>query len=190
MAYADGITRLGPGGSPRSPVSFSAPVLISITTSGFGNPIDEARVIAGFPLIITIDSLNDTFVASGAAFNAIRQDVIDGITSAQSEDFGWNAQWQANEVVTAVTRVSDSQITVNLTASPLYDIHAAETITVTIPASALTTSTVAVVATPTLGVDYDTDEVSISGRSRRKRYVVEIDGQLIPVENIAQAEAV
>lgn len=102
--------------------------------------------------VITITLTNDQWVAAGAAFNAQRQNIINGFVSAQGEANGWNAVVQAGLPVSAVVRTSNTQVTITLPAFPLYDITALETITETIPASALTTSLVPVVATPSFQV--------------------------------------
>lgn len=98
--------------------------------------------------------------AGGGApvFADIRQDIIDGITSAQSEATGWNAEVRDNLAVTDVVRTSDTVVTITLPASASYQIGADETIEVTIPASALDANE-ALIATPTFGVTADDVEV-------------------------------
>lgn len=98
--------------------------------------ITEADVVAGGKTII-ITLTGDTWVAAGGAFDAIRQDILDGLDSAQSEGTGWNAVVRDAESVTAVVRTSDTVVTITLSAAGTYDITAQETITVTVPASAL-----------------------------------------------------
>jgi hypothetical protein len=102
--------------------------------------IDEADVVAGGKTIV-INIAGDTWVSAGATFNAVRQDIIDGLDSAQSEATGWNNEVRDKEVVTAVVRTTDNTVTVTLAAAAAYDITAQETITVTVPASALENST-------------------------------------------------
>lgn len=111
----------------------------------------------GETIIITLS--NDTWVAAGAAFDTQRQNIIDGITSAQSETLGWNNVVRDNEVVTSVVRTSDTVVTITLSAAPTYDVTADETITATIPASALVTSATPIVAIPTIGVTADAEVV-------------------------------
>ena len=65
---------------------------------------------------------------------------------------GWNAKVRDLEVATAVVRTSDTVVTITLSASATYNITAQETITVTVPASAVNFG-VAIVATPTFTVD-------------------------------------
>jgi hypothetical protein len=93
-------------------------------------------VTGGQTIIITL--YDDTWVTSGATFNAQRQNIIDGITSAQSEATGWNAEVRDNMAVTDVVRTSDTVVTVTLPASAGFSITARETIMVTVPATALT----------------------------------------------------
>lgn len=108
----------------------------------------EAQIVAGGrTLLITLD--NDTWVASGAAFNAARQDIIDGITSAQAEVLGWNNEVRDQLPVGQVVRTSDTVVTVTFVPETAYNIVDFEEITVTVPASAILGSVTPVVATPT-----------------------------------------
>lgn len=112
--------------------------------------ITEADIVTGGKtIILTIN--NDTWVASGATFDNQRQNIINGIDSAQAEGTGWDAEVKAKEVVGAVVRTSNTVATVTLTAEAAYNITATETITATVPATALTEG-VAVVASPTFTI--------------------------------------
>ena len=148
-------TRLGPfGHATRRTGTFvreAAEVLAAITGTVTA-AITEADIVAGGKTII-ITLVGDTWAAAGAAFNAQRQNIIDGLDSAQAEALGWNAEVRDKEVVTAVVRTSDTVVTITLTASPLYDITTQETITVTVPATAVALGN-AVVATPAFTVDF------------------------------------
>ena len=42
----------------------------------------------------------------------MRQDIIDGITSAMSEATGWNAEVRDNQGVAGVVRTSDTRVTI------------------------------------------------------------------------------
>ena len=107
----------------------------------------------GETIIITLT--NDTWVAAGATFDAERQNIIDGLDSAQSETTGWNNEVRDNLSVTTVVRTSDTVVTITLSAQAAYDITANETITVTVPASALVTSSTELTASPTFEVTAD-----------------------------------
>jgi len=122
---------------------YLVPVAILSGTATDGITEQEIRV-GGDTIIITLH--NDTWVTSGANFNAQRQNIINGLDSAQSEGTGWNAEVRDKEVVGAVVRDSDTQVTITLTAAAAYATTADETITVAVPASALITSAVAVIA--------------------------------------------
>mgnify|MGYP001566849821 FL=1 len=131
-----------------TPAAGASAALTGTATAG----ITEADVVAGAKtLIITLTG--DTFVASGGAFDAIRQDIIDGLDSAQAEGTGWNAEVRDNEVVAAVVRTSATVVTITLTAAAAYDITATETITVTVPAAALVGG-VPLTASPTFTVTH------------------------------------
>ena len=123
------------------------------TLTGTITTADEADIVAGGKTII-LTLTGDTWVAAGATFDAQRQPILDGLTSAQTETTGWNNEVRDNEVVGAVVRTSDTVVTITWTAAASYDITANETIEVTIPAAALVTSASAVVATPTFTVSF------------------------------------
>jgi hypothetical protein len=112
--------------------------------------ITEADIVTGAKTII-ITLTGDTWVAAGAAFDAQRQNIINGFDSAQAEANGWDAVVKATEAVAAIVRTSDTVVTWTLSAFATYNITATETITGTIPASALVLA-VAVVATPTIAI--------------------------------------
>jgi len=113
--------------------------------------ITEADVVAGGKTII-ITLTGDTWIAAGAgSFDLQRDEILQGLDSAQGEALGWNAKVRDLEAVGAVVRTSDTVVTITLSASATYDITAQETITVTVPGTALV-GTVSVIATPTFGV--------------------------------------
>jgi hypothetical protein len=85
-------------------------------------------------------------------FENARQAIINGIDSAQSEGTGWDAEVKAKLAVTTVVRTSATIVTVTLSAQAAYNITAQETITVTMPATALVGAG-ALVGTPTFTVD-------------------------------------
>lgn len=113
--------------------------------------VDEADIrTGGKTLILTVT--NDDWVADGATFNAIRDDILAGLTAASSPLHGWNNEVRDVEVVTAVVRTSDKIVTITFTAAPAYDVSQTETITVTVPAVALVGNG-QVVATPAYTID-------------------------------------
>jgi len=114
--------------------------------------INEADIVTGGKTII-ITLTGDTWVAAGATFNAQRQNIIDGLDAASSPANGWNNEVRDKEVVTAVVRTSDTIVTITLTAQAGYDISSQEVITVTIPATALVTSSSEIIGVPTFTVD-------------------------------------
>lgn len=128
----------------------SATVVAVVTGTASDGLIESEITTGGETIIITLT--NDTWVAAGATFDAQRQNIIDGLTSAESESTGWNNEVRDNLAVTTVVRTSDTAVTITLSAQSGYDITSNETITVTVPATALVTSGSAVVATPTFTV--------------------------------------
>lgn len=111
----------------------------------------ESDIVAGGSTII-ITLTGDTWIAAGAlSFDLIRQDIINGLTSAQSELLGWNNVVKALQGTAGVVRTSDTVVTITLDAQITYSITANETITVTVPDSAVSGSS-AIVASPTFTV--------------------------------------
>ncbi len=131
-------------------IAFSSPAT-SAALSGTVTTATEAQIVAG-GLTVILTLTNDTWVAAGAAFDAQRQNIIDGLDSAGAEATGWNAEVRDKEVVGAVVRTSDTVVTVTLTAAAAYAVTANETITATVPASALVTSAIDVTASPAFTV--------------------------------------
>jgi len=125
---------------------------VSAVLTGTAVPtITETDVVTGGKTII-ITLTGDTWIAAGAAsFDLQRQNIINGIDSAQSEATGWDLVPKALQSVTGVVRTSNTVVTVTLDAFATYNITATESITVTIPGTALTGGN-AVVATPTFTV--------------------------------------
>ena len=129
------------------PLGVTAAITGTITSSTTETDI----VNGGKTIIITLS--NDTWVATGATFDAQRANIIQGLDSAQSELTGWNNEVRDKEVVGAVIRTSDTVVTITLSASASYNITANETITVTVPATAATGGN-AIIATPTFNVTF------------------------------------
>lgn len=131
------MARLGRA-QPFTP-KFKAPRIgtASVAVSGTATTsATEADIVAGGKTII-ITVTGDTWVASGGTFDAQRQNIINGIDSAQAEATGWDAVVKATQGVAGVVRTSDSIVTVTLDAQATYNITATETITVTVPSTAL-----------------------------------------------------
>ena len=149
MSYTQALTRLSPVGPFEQYQGFG--ITAAITGTCYPNVLESEVVTGGDTIIITLT--NDTWVASGATFDAQRQNIIDGITSNQSETLGWNnIVRDTNLAVTDVVRTSSTVVTVTLPANGTYAVTVSETITVTIPASALVSSTSAIVADNTFVV--------------------------------------
>ena len=110
----------------------------------------KAEIVAGAEtLVITLT--NDTWDATIGADNAKTTALINGIDSAQAEATGWDAVVKANMTFNDVTRTSDTVVTITLGAEATYDITADETITITVPATAVTSGG-PITATPTFDV--------------------------------------
>jgi len=122
----------------------------SCALTGTVTTATEADIVTGGKTII-LTLTGDTWVATVGQDNAITTALIAGIDSAQSEANGWDAVVKANMVYTDVSRDSNTVVTITLGAEATYNITATETITATIPASALTAAT-QIVASPTFNV--------------------------------------
>ena len=96
-----------------------------------------------------------------SAFNLARADIIAGLDAASSPALGWNAEVRDGSLQPQhVIRTSDTIVTITLPATATYDISAQETITVTVPASAL------VLAAPITGSPtFTVDAVAATGRT-------------------------
>lgn len=146
-----------------------ATVTAAITGTIVAGGALEAEIVAGGETII-ITLTNDTWVASGASFNAQRQNILDGLDSAESEVAGWNAEVRDKEVVGSVVRTSDTVVTITLSAAAAYDITANETITVTVHEDALVTSSTPITASPTFFITFADDEIITASGTAWNKY--------------------
>ena len=114
------------------------------------NMTESTMVTGGATIDFTI--VNDTLVADDGTFAAQRQNVIDNCISAVSavtEPAGWIAEILADEVVTAITRESDTLMRWTLSANAAFAISDSDgPITCTIPHEILVTAIANVIATP------------------------------------------
>ena len=136
----------------------SAALTGTITSSATEQSIRDGGTTA---LITLTDA---TWVAAGGTFDAQRQNIIDGLDSAQSETNGWNNEVRDELGVSAVVRTSDTLVTITIPAADVgdYRITSNETITVTVPASA-TSAAGALTASPTALISASTETAAISG---------------------------
>lgn len=144
--------------------TFSSADLTGTCIETLTNKLRESHVVAGGKTII-ITLTGDTWVASGGTFDGQRQNIINGLDSAQAEANGWDAEVKAKIAVTDVVRTSSTVVTITLDAEAAYNITAQETITCTVPATALTGG-VAMVATPTFRVLPDINRMQHIGGLR------------------------
>jgi hypothetical protein len=143
------MARLGraqPFGPQRTTTVRSA----SVALTGTITTATEADIVAGGKTIILTLS-GESWVASGATFDAERQNIINGLDSAQAEAAGWDAVVKATAAVTDVVRTDAQTVTITLEAFGTYSITATETITATVPSTAVLLAA-ARVASPTFTV--------------------------------------
>ena len=115
----------------------------------------ESEIVSGGRTIVVTLS-GDEWVADGATFEAQRQNIINGVDSGGEEAGGWDAVVKAELAVTAVVRTNATTVTITLPdfdddPNTAYAITANETVTVTIPATAVV-GAVEIVATPTFQI--------------------------------------
>lgn len=127
----------------------STPATATAALTGTITSAVESDIVGGGKTII-LTLTGATWVPSGAAFNAQRQAILNGLDSAQSEAAGWDAQLPSVPV-TAVARTSDTVVTITLPALGSYSVTADETVTATIPTPA-TSADQAIVASPTFTI--------------------------------------
>jgi len=134
--------------APISTLSQGSSVALTGTVIG----ATEADIVAGGKTII-LTVTGDTWIAAGAgSFDLQRANIIAGLTSAGAELLGWNNVVKALQGVAGVVQTSTTVVTITLDAQATYNITAAETITVTVPATALTGAG-ALVASPTFTIN-------------------------------------
>lgn len=144
------VTRLAVWGAPTAPpMGSNATASAAISGTATQGMSENAVVNGGRTIIITLT--DDEWVGAGSTFDAQRQNIIDGLDSAQSEAAGWNAEVRDNEVVGAVVRDTPTRVTITLSASAGYSVDNNETITVTVPATAVLKNQ-AITGSPTFGV--------------------------------------
>lgn len=99
---------------------------------------NEASVRAGGATIV-VTVFDDTLVAAGATFDAQRQAIINGLAGSLATDTAWDETVIAALTVGTVVRTSSTVVTITMPAVAAYALPAgiAETVTVTLPASAL-----------------------------------------------------
>ena len=137
---------------------------------------NESKVVDGGG-VITITLTNDTWVASGATFNAQRQNILNGISGKFFDAV------MAAQAVTAVVRTSDTVVTITLAAVPSYAITTSERVTCLVPATAVTSA---------VGLNAGEFSVASAGGRSSKRsslYYVEIDGEIFFANSISGVES-
>lgn len=156
----------------RPPVWVPTKPVVSATVTGtITAGTTEADIVAGGKTII-ITLANDTWIAAGAgSFDLQRDEILQGLDSAQSETLGWNLVVRDLEPVTSVVRTSDTVVTITLVGSATYNITAQETITVTVPGTAVVGG-IAIGATPTFTVDAVVSDVFFARFHRIERGMV------------------
>ena len=131
--------------------AWSGPAAVLTGTLADG-ALENQIFIGQEDVVITLSG--DTWEA-GQAFNDIRQDIIDGFNSSNNEIGGWNNEVRDKLAVSYVTRDGDKRASIPFPALSGYAIDANETITYTVPASALA-GVSSLTATPTFVVTADT----------------------------------
>ncbi len=129
-----------------------APAVAAAFLSGTMLSATESQMVSG-GRVLGINLTAETWVAAGATFDAQRQNIIDGVVSAQAEAAGFNAL-RASIPVVNVVRVSDVRVEITVPAFPTYEITVSEVLTVTVPATS-TVGAVEYAAAPTAVITAD-----------------------------------
>ncbi len=147
--------------APRLSVTYTIPTTAVTGTIGDGATEQEVRDGGGTVLLTLTDT---TWVAAGATFNAQRQNIIDGLDSAESETYGWNAEVRDEMAVGSVVRTSDTLVTITVDADDVggYRITSSETITATVPSTA-TAAGAAMTASPTFTISAASETAAVTG---------------------------
>lgn len=130
----------------------SPTVTCAATGTAVAGGVLESEIVSGGETIILTLTDGTWVVAGAAAFDAVRQAIIDGMVSDGAEAAGWNAEIRDKEVVTAVVRTNNTLVTITLTAAAAYSITAGEEVTVTIPKEAIALADADVVAAPAIPI--------------------------------------
>jgi hypothetical protein len=148
------------------------PPTIALSGSMTSGLYESEIVTGGQTLILTVTG--GAWVTAGGTFDAQRQNILNGITSAQGEANGWN-NVRGGLAVTDVVRTSGTVVTVTLDALATYSVTANETLTVAVPGGALNSGST-VVATPTVTILEGTAPVfSINGNQPAAYSVIQTD---------------
>ena len=140
-------------------ITAQAPTTCTVSGTITGLIEEDAIVAGGRTIVLTLSGNTWELQGTGPIGSTVNtRALLDGITSAQVEALGWNLQVRDNldETLSGdVVRTNDTTATITLPAFAPYNITATETITVTVPAEALTIATPAVTASPpfTVGLD-------------------------------------
>ena len=122
--------------------------MVEATISGSATIGIEEQDIkdGGKALVITLDGA--VWASTLGADNSLTQDLIDGLDSDGSETDAWDAVVKTGLTFAAVFRTSDTICTISLPSFPGYDLFVDdETITVTVPDSAIVVETLFAVKT-------------------------------------------
>jgi hypothetical protein len=123
----------------------------AVLTGTITASVTEADIVAGGKTAI-LTLTGDTWIIAGATdFDLQRDEIIAGFDSAQSEALGWDLVPKVLQSLGGVVRTSNTVVTVTWDAFATYNITAQETITVTIPGTALAGG-LSIVATPTFTI--------------------------------------
>ena len=147
---------------PRLVVTHSTPPAIAVTgTIGDGATETEVRD-GGGTIILTVSG--DTWLDAGTPFDLSRSGIINGLDSDQSGSNGWDARVKANMTLGSVVRTSSTVVTITVAASDVsdYEIRLSETVTATVPGSALSGG-VEITAAPTFRLDPVSESLAVTG---------------------------
>lgn len=133
---------------PSAPIPQNNPKASATIGGTITAAVTEADIVTGGKTL-TITLSKDTWIPAGASsFDLQRDEILAGVFSAQSETFGWNNVVLLTQSLSGIVRTSDTVVTITWDAFPTYNVSVQETISVTVPQTALKKSKNSIPATP------------------------------------------
>jgi len=146
VEYSDGALT-----AALNPVITNVAEAVALSGTCTSSGTEGSVTAGGLTTILTLTG--DQYVADDGTFAAARAAILSGFASDNATDAtDFIAEVVGNENVTSVVRTNAQVVTITWTAAAAFDITVLETITHTMPASALLASSGTIVASPTFTI--------------------------------------
>ena len=144
--------------TPAITISDLAPIA---TVSGSLTAGLSESLVRGNAYVLQIDIVNDAFSAGVDGVSTATDDLIGQLSASSISSFGWD---NVHGIVAGdLTRVTDTRVTIAVGPLTTYAIGASETISVTIPVTALEYGVVALAANPSFSISNSPLSHAITG---------------------------